>query len=382
MRLPLPLQVARATLSLALVSLGALGPPGGGPLALLAARAEDAHHVARLVVADPSANRVMVLDAESGAPLASFDTPGAVTNLVASPGGRWVYALQTQANALSIVDTGLHREDHGDHQDLEVNDPSMRGMVTPGQKPIDFWAGNGLATVHNDDDATLAIFDEETLEDSLEFATLKGAGTGHNNAVVLGDVVLLSLVSEGKITAYDRATGVAHTTFDGCPGAHGWTTRGISFAAVGCTDGVMLFTKNGSNVQARKVEEPLLSPGTARVSTLQTHRTNPMLVGNFGQGLAMLTADSQAIAPMPLPANPLRFHFTPDGTQVIVLTADGKVHGVDPAGGTVRWSTDAVGPAARVRRWRSARSTHSCRTRPPAGSSGSTWRRARWRAVS
>lgn len=332
--------LARLSLVLAVIASVAVLQPLAPP----AARAEDEPHVARLVVADPSANRLLVLDAHSAAPLAAFDTPGIPTNLVASPGGRWVYALQTQANSLSIVDTGLRREDHGDHQDLDVTDPSLRGTVTPGQKPIDFWAGNGVATVHNDDDATLAIFDEERLAESLEFTLLQGAGTGHNNAVVLGDVVLLSLVTEGKITAYERATGAPRQTFEGCPGAHGWTTKGVSFAAVGCTDGAMLFTKDGAEIRAHKVEEPLLSPANARVSTLASHRDSAVLVGNFGQGLALIRPDAVTLDAMPLPANPLRFHFTHDGDRVIVLTADGKVHGINPAGGQVLWSTEAVTP--------------------------------------
>jgi DNA-binding beta-propeller fold protein YncE len=335
------LSLARLPLVLAVIASVAVALQ---PLAAPAVRAEDEPHAARLVVADPSANRLLVLDAHSATPLATFDTPGAPTNLVASPGGRWVYALQTQTSSLSIVDTGLHREDHGDHQDLDVTAPSLRGTVTPGQKPIDFWAGNGVATVHNDDDATLAIFDEERLAESLEFTLLKGAGTGHNNAVVLGDIVLLSLVTEGKITAYDRVTGAPGRTFEGCPGTHGWTTKGVSFAAVGCTDGVMLFTKDGAEIRAHKVEEPLLSPANARVSTLASHRDSAVLVGNFGQGLALIRPDTATLDAVPLPANPLRFHFTHDGDRVIVLTADGKVHGVDPAGGQVVWSTEAVTP--------------------------------------
>ncbi len=157
-------------------------------------------------------------------------------------------------------------------------------------------------------------------------------------------MVLLSLVSEGRITAYDRATGTPRRTFEGCPGTHGWTSKGISFAAVGCTDGVMIFTKSGADVQARKVEEPVLSPSNARVSTLQSHRANPVLVGNFGQGLALIRPDAATLESVPLPANPLRFHFSHDGDRAIVLTADGKVHGMDPSDGQILWTTEAVAP--------------------------------------
>ncbi len=85
----------RAPLLFAFAASASLVHPLVEPLAAPLVRAEDEATVARLVVADPSANKVMVLDGDTIAPLAAFETPGAVTNLVASPGGRWVYALQT-----------------------------------------------------------------------------------------------------------------------------------------------------------------------------------------------------------------------------------------------------------------------------------------------
>src|SRR5688572_27174598 len=154
------------------------------------------HGVSRLVVADASSHVVSVFDPESRQRVASFGTPGKIGNVYPSSIGRWVFLVHTDANRVSIIDTGLHREDHGDHQDVEAGAPHVRGTVYPGQKPIDFWAGHGMATVHNDDDGSVTIFDERELETTVASKTIKGAGTGHNNAVVLEDLVLLSLASE------------------------------------------------------------------------------------------------------------------------------------------------------------------------------------------
>jgi hypothetical protein len=201
-----------------------------------------------------------------------------------------------------------------------------------------------MATVHNDDDGSLTIFDERGLEETLAAKTLKGAGTGHNNAVVLQDLVLLSLASEGTVTVYGLADGAPRARFEGCPRTHGWTAPDPTFAAVGCLDGVMLFDKVGDTIQARKIAMPDGSPENARVSTIVSHRDNPILVGNFGAGLALVRHDATVLQPIPLPSAPVRFVYDRTGSRVAVLTLDGAVHALDPATGNLLWSADAVTP--------------------------------------
>jgi hypothetical protein len=309
-----------------------------------AAQEGDHAGAAHLVVADAVSHTLTVLDAARDERLATFATPGRIGNLVRSSTGRWVLAVHTDANKLTILDSGLRRVDHGDHMDLEVAAPFVRATVYPGRKPIDFWTGSGMATVHNDDDGTLAILDEERLEEGTEVRRIRGAGSGHNNSVILEDTVLLSLASEGRITAYGLADGAIRQTFEGCPGTHGWTTRGRTFAAAGCTDGVMLFTKEGSEVTARTVAEPADSPENARVSTITSHRGSDVLVGNFGQGLALIRPADAELRSVPLPSTPVRFAFDHDGKRMIALTLDGRLHALDPASGELLWSIDAVAP--------------------------------------
>lgn len=306
------------------------------------AQGEPDRAVSRLFVADASSHVVSVIDPESRQRIASFGTPGKIGNVYPSSTGRWVFLVHTDANRVTILDTGLRLEDHGGHQDVEAGAPYIRGTVFPGQKPIDFWAGHGMATVHNDDDGAVTVFDERELENTIAPRTIKGAGTGHNNAVVLEDLVLLSLASEGTVTAYGLADGAPRARFDGCPRTHGWTAPSPAFAAAGCLDGVLLFSKSGPDLAARKVAEPDGSPENARVSTIVSHRANPVLVGNFGDGLALIQPDATVLQPVPLSAAPVRFTYDRAGARVIALTLDGQAHAVNPASGTVLWSAAAV----------------------------------------
>jgi DNA-binding beta-propeller fold protein YncE len=337
LRQRLPLVLGAFALASALVA---------APAATQAQEMEGQEHAAqRLVVADAADKTLRVIDAESMETLASFSMPGPIGTVAASPSGRWVYAVHTDVNRVTVLDTGLRLEDHGDHQDLRESAPYVRGTVFPGRRPIDFWTNNGFATVHNDEDGTLAVFDEGRLEITLDYTEIKGEGTGHNNAVVLGDSVLLSLASAGRVTAYGMNGGVK-TRFEGCPGTHGWTTRGTTLAASGCTDGVLVYRATPEGVTASKIAEPADSPENARVSTLISHPQSPVLIGNFGQGLAIVQPEQATLRAVPLPANPVRFAFDHEGKQVLVLTFDGYVQAIDAESGATQWRIAAVEPVS------------------------------------
>jgi DNA-binding beta-propeller fold protein YncE len=334
----------RSALLALVLTLAAIvvGVPPHTALRSVFAQEDHGHAVARLVVADATTHVVSVIDPVSRQRVASFDTPGKIGNVYPSSSGRWVFVVHTDANRVTILDTGLRLEEHDDHRDVGIGAPHVRGTVYPGRKPIDFWAGHGMATVHNDDDGSVTIFNERNLEEAIATKTIKGAGTGHNNAVVLEDLVLLSLASEGTVTAYGLADGGPRAQFDCCPRTHGWTAPTPTFAAAGCLDGVMLFSKAGDTIQARKVAEPDGSPENARVSTIVSHRDNPILIGNFGDGLALVHQDATMLRAVPLSSAPVRFAYDRDGARVIVLTLDGKVHAVDPSSGSVLWRADVV----------------------------------------
>jgi outer membrane protein assembly factor BamB len=317
----------------ALVALGGYAAP--------AVHADDVTAV-RLAVVDFKTNVVSVIDAEDGDVLASFGMPGP-GSVYGSTSGRWFYVIHTAAGRVSVIDSGLRVEDHGDHQDLVIGAPFVRGTVNTGRRPIDTWVQNGMLTVHNDDDGTLAVFEDDRLEVALDYREIRGAGTGHNNAVVLGgDIVLLSLASAGTVTAY-RMDGSAIQTFEGCPGTHGWTVWGMT-AAAGCRDGVMLFTRSGDTITMTKVNNPAGTPDNVRVGTLRSNPNASMIVGNWGAGLALIDPRTATMTPVQLPAAPLAFYFTADGSRLIVLTPDGNVHALNPATGQVLGTVAAVAP--------------------------------------
>jgi DNA-binding beta-propeller fold protein YncE len=82
------------------------------------------------------------------------------------------------------------------------------------------------------------------------------------------------------------------------------------------------------------------------VGVLASHPAHPFLVGNFGQGLLFVFPKEGRLEALPLPARPLAFAFDPDGKALYVLTADGRLHRLDPKERRVVASLEAVSPEA------------------------------------
>jgi hypothetical protein len=89
------------------------------------------------------------------------------------------------------------------------------------------------------------------------------------------------------VRVFDRSeTQLA--TFDGCPGLHGQATLGNA-VAFGCSDGVLIVeVRGGGTFAANKIGNPAGSPEGARVGVLASHPASPVMVGNFGQGIAII----------------------------------------------------------------------------------------------
>jgi DNA-binding beta-propeller fold protein YncE len=327
--------ILRGLLTLAVLAVGKAIEPDAR------AQAEREKTAVRLAVFDFQRNAVTVLDAATGEVLAGFGMPGPGT-VYGSSTGRWFYVIHTAQNRVSVIDSGLRREEHGDHMDLIEGPPFVRGTVVVGRRPIDTWVGNGMLTVHSDDDGTLAVFEDRRLEAALDYIEIRGAGTGHNNGLVLGDYVLLSLASAGEVSVY-RMDGTRLQPFTGCPRTHGWALRG-TLAAAGCADGVMLFSLEGEEVRMTKIANPPDTPDNIRVGTVRSNPNSPVMVGNWGSGVVIIDPVARTLRPVPLPVNPLAFFFTPDGRRVTVLTADGNVHALDPRSGQILATVAAVAP--------------------------------------
>ncbi len=294
----------------------------------------------RLLVAEADGATLLVLDLASGAELARFGTPGPGT-VHALPDGQLAVVVHGADHRVTFVHSGLTEIDHGDHADLVEGLPYVLQTLNVGQRPTHAFAmGNDLA-FFNEGDGSVAWFDRRLLGVSLDYVALEGRGPGAGAVAVQGGHAYVGFEAAGLVDVVDRS-GTSLATFEGCPELRGqapWAS-GVAF---GCSDGVLLVeARPGGSFAAHELEYPAGSPEGVRVETLVGDEGAGVLVGDFGRGVALIDPMARSLTPVALPAAPLAMRFAEGGEVLVVLTADGLLHALDPASGVVLRSVAVV----------------------------------------
>ena len=303
----------------------------------------DHHHGelagVRLLVASLDGPELLVLNAADGDVLATFTIPslGRVYQL---PNAQFAAVTNRDANRVTFVHSGLSAVDHGDHMDLLQGTPYVLKTVNLGPMPTHFFAQGFDIAVYNDGDGSMAWLDARLLGISLDFVQVPGTAADHGSLAVVDGYLIGGGPREAGVRVFDRnETELA--SFGGCPGLHGQATLGNA-VAFGCSDGVLIVeARGGRTFAANKVGNPAGSPENARVGTLTAHPSSPVMIGNFGQGIAIIDPVARSLTPVALPAAPAAMRFSDDG-ELIVLTLDGALHRLDATSGNVLASVQVV----------------------------------------
>jgi outer membrane protein assembly factor BamB len=298
----------------------------------------------RLLVASLDGPELIVLDAEDGDVLGRFTVPslGRVYQL---PNPQLAGVVHRDANRVSFVHSGLTAIDHGDHADLLEGSPYVLQTVNLGPQPTHFVARGHDIAVFLDGDGTMAWLDARLLGISLDFVEVPGLGADHGALAVVDGYLVGGGLNEAAVRVVDR-NGAQLATFGGCPGLHGQAVR-ENVVAFGCSDGALLIASVGGGVfTSHKVANPAGSPENARVGSLAGHDGSPVLVGNFGQGIALIDPTARSLTPVALPAAPAGMRFAEGGETLLVLTLDGFLHALEPATGMVLGSVEVLEPWA------------------------------------
>lgn len=348
---------AAGVLLVALMTGGVVGAVGASDdeatPAIGATSPSSAGNGARLLVADGEEPVVHVVDATTGGILDSFGTL-VPARVYAGPSGRYGYAVQMEADVVSVIDAGGTAGDG----------PALLETSLTGDKPIHFTPHGEQIGVFYDDEGVAKVFAESDLDgarviggvalDRPEAKPTRLVATRphHGAAVPLGDYVLLSRPATDPEDSLP--IGVDVVTMDGtivdsfvdCPGPHGEAARGET-VAVGCTDGVMLIERDGDRFASRKIAYPAGTPADVRAGYVAAADAAPFFFGNFGDdGLLRIDPEAGTAEAITLPVPVGSFDLEPgaDG-RLVVLTTDGRLHLLDPASGEIASSLDAVDPS-------------------------------------
>lgn len=293
----------------------------------------------RLLVASLDGPELLVLDATDGDVLGRFTIPG-LGRAYQLPNAQLAAVTNRDADRVTFVHSGLSAVDHGDHMDLLQGTPYVLKTVNLGPRPTHFFAQGFDIAVYNDGDGSMAWLDARLLGISLDFVQVPGTAADHGSLAVVDGYLIGGGLREEGVRVFDRnETELA--SFGGCPGLHGQATLGNA-VAFGCSDGVLIVeVRGGGTFAANKVGNPAGSPENARVGTLTAHPASPVMIGNFGQGIAIIDPVARSLTPVALPAAPAALRFGDDG-ELVVLTLDGALHRLDALSGDVLASVQVV----------------------------------------
>jgi ABC-type Zn uptake system ZnuABC Zn-binding protein ZnuA len=307
----------------------------------------------RLVVADAEAGRVAIVDPASGQTLDTFAIDGPAY-LSTSADGRYAFAVQYDNNRVAAIDSGIYESDHGDHAHVRAKAPKLLAAELQGANPSHLVVHGGQAAIFFDGDGVAKVYQLRELRAAEPSPIILQTERPHHGvAVPLGNAFLISMPDpaaeeDGELPigmAVVDATGARQQEFADCPDLHGEAALGTA-AAFACADGVLLIEPDGAQWSARKLAYPQSSEAEARVWSLAAHEAQPYLFGGFAQRSIMrLDTRDGAATTFALPGDVYEVALDRlGGTRLVVLTADGQLHRLDPESGAVLGSVAATSP--------------------------------------
>jgi ABC-type Zn uptake system ZnuABC Zn-binding protein ZnuA len=307
----------------------------------------------RLLVSDFETAPSKLIDVDNGKIIARYEV-GAPTYPYTSPTGRFGVKIQTNANLITAVDSGILIEDHGDHMHPYKRDARLTDFRAEGRTPIHYVAHAGQIAIFNDGSGEVMLLTERNFESAeAEMLTFKTARPHHGVAVPLGDRIVLSVPDTQNmdyalplgIEVRDMRDNVVASFADQCPGLHGEASSG-AFTAFGCADRVLVLERNGDDFSVKSLRYAPETPSGTRVGTVIGHEKQNFFIGNFGQtGLVRIDPIAGTLTPITLPMRYSAFRLDAEtGEKIIVVTTDGSVHRIDAMTGRIEASIEAVTP--------------------------------------
>ncbi|MGG5887167.1 hypothetical protein ACLF3G_08490 [Falsiroseomonas sp. HC035] len=298
----------------------------------------------RLVIADHAAPRIVVAD-EAGAPLLRLDT-AEPARLHAGLHRGQVALREGTLGRVTLLETGLRLDGHGDHGDLHLAAPARLPLELRGPRPSHVVGAHGRLGVFFDGDGSVSLIESG----KEEAPTRLSAAHAHHGVAfpfisTAGSRVALSeAVAPGErpsAVSLRDAAGAELARREDCPRLHGEAQTG-PLIAFGCADGVLLL--DAGSGEFRKIANP---PGTGErmVRNLAGGEDWRLLLGDFGpDAMVVVDPDAGTMRVVPLPARRLHFALDPARADTgFAMTEDGMLHAFSTLDGAPRQRVQATG---------------------------------------
>jgi hypothetical protein len=303
----------------------------------------------RLLIADadPERPRMLVVDLDDGSLAGEFATLGTVSAYASESTSGYAWANQRVPGVVEIVASGIHRAEDGS---VAKAAPYVLGQRLQGPLPTHWVSHDEWIVSFNDGDGSFDFVLERALGGTRPLFSRATTGRAHHGVAMIahGNVIatvphpLAGSGEPGPGSAYVLPIGVsvrrlatpdtviADQKSEDCPLLHG-EAGNDEVVAFGCGDGVLLAERTGGAFQFRKLLNPPSTPEGQRVGTLRAADGVPVVIGNWGQGFAIIPyqeAEPTWIT-VDLGATNNGFLIDPESLDLIVLAGDGSLRRFD-----------------------------------------------------
>jgi len=332
-------------------------------LPLLAATALTAPALAedvtawRLFIGDHAEARVTAVDLGSGEALATFPL-ASPASLYATRSGEAVFAVQGEGNQVSAIRSGIAVDDHGDHGDIEIDEPALVEAAVAGERPVHFVEHGGRIAIFFDGSGKTTVLDEHHWVDhaELEAVEFDSGAPHHGVAVPWGEFTLVSVphpddpsnlpIGVNVLDADGAVVGDLH----GCADLHGEASSG-DLLAIACAEGLLIVSGSGEpNIE--KLAYSGLPEGKS--TTLVGGQGLQYFLGNYGADKVVVIdpAEAEPFTLVDLPTR--RVHFVTDSVRprfAYVFTEDGQLRQLDVVKGEIVRSVRVTEPYSMDGEW-------------------------------
>lgn len=321
----------------------------------------------RVFVGDHEKGQVTAFDLSEPDHRWTFPTTGQV-KLYSVAGGAVVAAVQSDADTVQFIRSGIAFHDHGDHRDIEVGDPAAIGAMLTGPRPFHLVEHDGRVVLNYDKGGYAEILDSGALaEGKVEPARFPQARAHHGFVAPLGDGWLSTVASDEKVEGDASVPRLGLQAFDAeghpagdlasCTAIHGEAFSG-AYLAAGCKEGVLTVKAGASGPEYKLLPYPADLPQGVTTGTLLGSTGIQVFLGNYGpDGLVVLDpVDEPHYRYIKLPFRRVDFALDPAKPSTgYVLTEDGGLHRIDLLKAEIAASAKVTQPYSMDGHWNDPR---------------------------
>ncbi|MCD1635369.1 metallochaperone AztD [Martelella mediterranea] len=334
-----------------------------GASAAFAEDHEDSVTLYRVFVGDHADAKVTAFDLAEPDHRWSFDTAGQ-NKLYAVDDGAAIVAVQSDSDAVHFIDSGISLHSHGDHTDIDIEEPgAIEGSLT-GPRPFHLIDHDGKVVINFDKGGYAAIVDAHELSHGeIETSELKQDRAHHGFAAPVGQYWVTTVATDTPVDG--TRIGLRAVTEDGeptgdvatCTGIHGEAFSG-AFLAAGCQEGVLTVTPGEDGPVFEMLTYPDDLPEGETTGTLLGAKSMQVFLGNYGKdGLVVIDpAGEPHFSYIELPFRRVDFALDPANARFgYVLTEDGSLHQIDILAGSLTTSAKVTEPYSMDGHWNDPR---------------------------